>query len=101
MQTYRSGHNVADSKSVCGQPHVGSNPTVCVLKSLGNKLFPGDFYAKACATRCRVLVKSIRSTFPLFANLLENNFLCKIKAYINAQIIRLSEFVQKHIGAFH
>ena len=28
MQTYRSGHNGADSKSVCGQPHVGSNPTV-------------------------------------------------------------------------
>ena len=28
METYRSGHNGADSKSVCGQPHVGSNPTV-------------------------------------------------------------------------
>ena len=27
MQRYRSGHNGADSKSVCGQPHVGSNPT--------------------------------------------------------------------------
>ena len=27
METYRSGHNGADSKSVCGQPHVGSNPT--------------------------------------------------------------------------
>ena len=29
METYRSGHNGADSKSVCGQPHVGSNPTRC------------------------------------------------------------------------
>ena len=29
MQRYRSGHNGADSKSVCGQPHVGSNPTRC------------------------------------------------------------------------
>ena len=31
MQTYRSGHNGADSKSVCGQPHVGSNPTRCAM----------------------------------------------------------------------
>ena len=29
MQRYRSGHNGADSKSVCGQRHVGSNPTRC------------------------------------------------------------------------
>ena len=29
LQRYRSGHNGADSKSVCGQPHVGSNPTRC------------------------------------------------------------------------
>ena len=28
-ETYRSGHNGADSKSVCGQPHVSSNLTVC------------------------------------------------------------------------
>ena len=32
METYRSGHNGADSKSVCGQPHVGSNPTVSAKK---------------------------------------------------------------------
>ena len=32
MQTYRSGHNGADSKSVCGQPHVSSNLTVCAKK---------------------------------------------------------------------
>ena len=31
MQTYRSGHNGADSKSVCGQPHVSSNLTVCAI----------------------------------------------------------------------
>ena len=31
-QRYRSGHNGADSKSVCGQPHVGSNPTRCAKK---------------------------------------------------------------------
>ena len=29
MQRYRSGHNGADSKSVCGQPHEGSNPSRC------------------------------------------------------------------------
>ena len=28
METYRSGHNGADSKSVWDQSHVGSNPTV-------------------------------------------------------------------------
>ena len=28
METYRSGHNGADSKSVCAKAHVGSNPTV-------------------------------------------------------------------------
>ena len=33
MQRYRSGHNGADSKSVCGQPHVGSNPTRCAIKN--------------------------------------------------------------------
>ena len=27
MEKYRSGRNGALSKSVCGQPHVGSNPT--------------------------------------------------------------------------
>ena len=41
MQTYRSGHNGADSKSVCGQPHVGSNPTpsASALKHLCFKAF--------------------------------------------------------------
>ena len=34
METYRSGHNGADSKSVSGQPHVGSNPTVSAKKEL-------------------------------------------------------------------
>lgn len=34
MQTYRSGHNGADSKSVCGQPHVSSNLTVCAKRPL-------------------------------------------------------------------
>ena len=30
-ETYRSGHNGADSKSVCGQPHVSSNLTVSAI----------------------------------------------------------------------
>ena len=30
-QRYRSGHNGADSKSVCRQLHVGSNPTRCAI----------------------------------------------------------------------
>ena len=32
VQRYRSGHNGADSKSVCGQPHEGSNPSRCARK---------------------------------------------------------------------
>lgn len=31
MQTYRSGHNGADSKSVCEQSHEGSNPSRCAI----------------------------------------------------------------------
>ena len=31
---YRSGHNGADSKSVRGQPHVGSNPTLSAKREL-------------------------------------------------------------------
>ena len=34
METYRSGHNGADSKSVCGPPHVGSNPTRSAIKQI-------------------------------------------------------------------
>ena len=32
VETYRSGHNGTDSKSVVGQPTVGSNPTVSAKK---------------------------------------------------------------------
>ena len=31
MERYRSGHNGADSKSVCEQSHEGSNPSVSAL----------------------------------------------------------------------
>ena len=43
MQRYRSGHNGADSKSVCGQPHVSSNLTVCAKDSLKDKSFKEFF----------------------------------------------------------
>lgn len=33
MQTYRSGHNGADSKSVCAKAHMGSNPILSATKS--------------------------------------------------------------------
>ena len=32
MQRYRSGHNGADSKSVCEQSHEGSNPSLCAIE---------------------------------------------------------------------
>ena len=35
MEWYRSGHNGADSKSVCEQSHVGSNPTHSAIKRTG------------------------------------------------------------------
>lgn len=31
MQTYRSGHNGADSKSVCAKAHKGSNPFLSAI----------------------------------------------------------------------
>ena len=34
MQRYRSGHNGADSKSVCEQSHEGSNPSLCASQGL-------------------------------------------------------------------
>ena len=40
-ETYRSGHNGTDSKSVDGQPSVGSNPTVSAKKSID---FVGAFF---------------------------------------------------------
>ncbi len=39
METYRSGHNGADSKSVREQSHVGSNPTVSANRTLENIKF--------------------------------------------------------------
>ena len=35
MQRYRSGHNGADSKSVCAKAHEGSNPSLCAKKTDG------------------------------------------------------------------
>ena len=34
METYRSGHNGADSKSVSGQPHASSNLAVSAKKKV-------------------------------------------------------------------
>ena len=33
MERYRSGHNGADSKSVCAKAHVGTNPTLSAMKA--------------------------------------------------------------------
>ena len=46
MQRYRSGHNGADSKSVCANAHEGSNPSLCAkAKSLENADFSSVFKA--------------------------------------------------------
>ena len=40
MQTYRSGHNGADSKSVCEQSHMGSNPILSAKNPVISRLLP-------------------------------------------------------------
>ena len=44
MERYRSGHNGADSKSVCAQAHEGSNPSLSATQgtSLGAFLRGGE-----------------------------------------------------------
>ena len=39
MERYRSGHNGADSKSVCEQSHMGSNPILSANGTLENPVF--------------------------------------------------------------
>ena len=62
MQTYRSGHNGADSKSVCGQPHVGSNPTVSARA--GSDVTLPAFYISCSA---RSLALRVNIPFIVFA----------------------------------
>ena len=53
-ERYRSGHNGADSKSVCGlKPHVGSNPTPSAISSIHNglELWILDFLLFAISNR--------------------------------------------------
>ena len=53
MQRYRSGHNGADSKSVCRQLHEGSNPSRCAKSS------------QAIYSLRRLFSKSHRALIPL------------------------------------
>ena len=43
MERYRSGHNGADSKSVCEQSHMGSNPILSANGTLENPVFSRVF----------------------------------------------------------
>ena len=43
METYRSGHNGADSKSVCLHGHAGSNPVLSANKK--DMAFAVSFFA--------------------------------------------------------
>ena len=38
-ERYRSGHNGADSKSVCAKAHEGSNPSLSANGTLENPVF--------------------------------------------------------------
>ena len=59
METYRSGHNGADSKSVREQSHVGSNPTVSARKRglLRNKSFATALFCVLYAVYAVVLYR--------------------------------------------
>ena len=46
LETYRSGHNGADSKSVWEQSHEGSNPSVSAIKPLKTLGFQGFFISQ-------------------------------------------------------
>ena len=49
MERYRSGHNGADSKSVCEQSHMGSNPILSAKKSSKLKGFLDfSFFSARC-----------------------------------------------------
>ena len=67
MQTYRSGHNGADSKSVCGQPHVSSNLTVCAKQSAGSRLFRDSADSYLCHRRSSVVTLGDRKAQALQA----------------------------------
>ena len=47
-ERYRSGHNGADSKSVCAKAHKGSNPFLSATKSTVI-YYGGLFYATKCS----------------------------------------------------
>ena len=38
MERYRSGHNGADSKSVCAKAHMGSNPILSAINGVGSNI---------------------------------------------------------------
>ena len=53
MERYRSGHNGADSKSVCEQSHMGSNP---ILSAITGHQFRYNAYLDWCPVSfCKVL----------------------------------------------
>ena len=45
MERYRSGHNGADSKSVCAKAHKGSNPFLSAKARLSRSKSRKDFLA--------------------------------------------------------
>ena len=61
-ETYRSGHNGTDSKSVDGQPSVGSNPTRSATSPRKHYVFGGFLYLDAapCSGASGLLVQKSR-----------------------------------------
>ena len=65
MQRYRSGHNGADSKSVCGQPHEGSNPSRCASSSQASYRLRRAFSFHCKAHRALILLLLASNRDPL------------------------------------
>ena len=58
MERYRSGHNGADSKSVCAQAHEGSNPSLSANRNGTNLSVPFFIYRSGdVCERCRGQIK--------------------------------------------
>ena len=54
LERYRSGHNGADSKSVCVKAHVGSNPTLSAQQGSHHELLVGFLLSKHLIWMARV-----------------------------------------------
>ena len=78
-QRYRSGHNGADSKSVCEQSHEGSNPSLCAIQRTPIKSDFSRFYR----VFYYLLVRRFKAFRTLFIHIFGCQKVVKKERYIN------------------